>query len=112
MGQLRVVRVFERDNDEVTGADVGRVAVNLRLWQVEVARDALHAQSILVHSIEVAAEQEMNIMPMKGESSAVVAANGTGTDDSDACGEGIKRKGRHGVPSMMKSPWGSRALCH
>jgi hypothetical protein len=51
---------------------------------MEIALPALDADAALAHGVEIAAEQEMNIVSVLRESPAVVKADRAGTDDRDA----------------------------
>jgi hypothetical protein len=69
--------------------------MNLGVGQMEVTGSALHLESVLADRLEVTAQQEMDIMAIEREATAVVAANGSGADDGDAGRGGIKRRGGH-----------------
>jgi hypothetical protein len=51
--------------------------------QVKIAIDAGAAEAVFPHGIEIPAQQESNVVAVLGEASAVVKADGSGTDDGD-----------------------------
>ena len=87
-----ILRAFQSDNHQITGADAGRVEMNLGRRQMEVTGDAVDVEPVLFDSREVAPHEEVDIESMPGQTGAVVAADSACADNGNF---GVVRKVSH-----------------